>query len=145
MLVRNPNLGIISRIRQQATSFAFSVRVGNAPTQPEKVHTMTSRIAIMLIALISVKPTSKHSKGRVSFDCIPRDFCLCPGAALTYEQAEQFWGSILHKEESRGIKKYFRINSSIFSYPKWVVWWTWDTKQRVNASGTSNIPASSFH
>ncbi|KAI4537863.1 hypothetical protein MG293_012726 [Ovis ammon polii] len=35
------------------------------------------------------------------------------GAALTCEQAKEFWDSILHKEESRGIKKHFRINSSI--------------------------------
>ena len=46
------------------------------------------------------------------------------GAALTSEQAEQFWDSILHREESRGIKKYFQISFSILSRPKWVVWCT---------------------
>ena len=47
------------------------------------------------------------------FNYIPGGFCLCPGAALTCEQAKQFQDSILHKEESHGIKKYSRINSCI--------------------------------
>ena len=37
---------------------------------------------------------------------------------MSSEQAELFWNSILHKEESHGIKKYFQINFSIFSCPK---------------------------
>ena len=65
-----------------------------------------------------MKKKTKKTKGRVPFNCIPGDFCLCPRAALTFEQAEQFWDSILHKEESHGIRKCFRINSSILSCPK---------------------------
>ena len=67
------------------------------------------------------------------------------GAALTSEQAEQFWDSILHREESRGIKKYFQINFYILSHPKWVVWCTWDTNEGANASGTSSLWSSSSH
>ena len=52
------------------------------------------------------------------FTCIPGDFGLYPGEALTCEQAEQFKDSILHKEESPGIKNYFKINSSILSCSK---------------------------
>ena len=43
MLVGNPNLGIISLSRHQATFDALSVRVGKASTHPENVHTMTRR------------------------------------------------------------------------------------------------------
>ena len=79
------------------------------------------------------------------FNCIPGVFCLCPGAALTCEQAEQFWDSILHREESRGIKKYFRINFSILSHPTWVVCCTRDTDEGPNALGTSSLPSGSSH
>ena len=43
MLVGNPNLGIISLSRHQATFDVLSVRVGKASTHPENVHAMTSR------------------------------------------------------------------------------------------------------
>ena len=43
MLVGNPNLGTISLSRHQGTLDAFSVRVGEASTHPENIHTMTSR------------------------------------------------------------------------------------------------------
>ena len=43
ILVVNPNLGIISRSRQWATSLAFSVRVGKPSTHLESVHNLTSK------------------------------------------------------------------------------------------------------
>ena len=43
MLVGNPDLGAISLSRHQATSEALSVQVEKASTNPENVHTMTSR------------------------------------------------------------------------------------------------------
>ena len=43
VLVGNPNPGTISLSRHQATFDALSVWVGQASTQPENIHTMTSR------------------------------------------------------------------------------------------------------
>ena len=112
ILVGNPNLGISSQIKQWATWFAFSVRWGRPLPN-------CRRYILWLVSndnagtFISVKSTSKCSKGRVPFNCIPGDLCWCLGAALTCEQAEQFWDSILHREESRGIKKF---SKSIFLF-----------------------------
>lgn len=43
MVIGIPNQGMISFRRSQATSGAFSAQGGKASTQPENVHTKTSR------------------------------------------------------------------------------------------------------
>ena len=47
------------------------------------------------------------------FNCIPGGFCLCPGAALTCEQAEHFQDSIRHKQESHELRNILKL---IFSF-----------------------------
>ena len=112
ILVGNPNLGISSQIKQWATWFAFSVRWGRPlPNCRRYILWLVSNANAG--TFISVKSTSKCSKGRVPINCIPGDLCWCLGAALTCEQAEQFWDSILHREESHGIKKF---SKSIFLF-----------------------------
>ena len=66
-------------------------------------------------------------------------------AALTCEQAVQFWGFVLHREERRGTKKYFQISSSSLSWPRWVTWCVWLTTVGASSSGTNNLPLGNSH
>lgn len=65
------NQGMISFRRNQATSCAFSVRVGKASIQPENVHTKTNRYLKPRTQGSSVKSTIVFSNGAPPTLCIP--------------------------------------------------------------------------
>ena len=94
---------------------------------------------------ISVKSTSRCSKGSVPFSWIPRGLCLCREAVLTCKQAVKFWDSVLHREERQGNKKYYQISSSSLSLPRWVALCIWLTRVGASSSGTNNLPLGNSH
>ena len=109
---------------------------------PENAHTMTSKEGMV----ISVNSTSRCWKENMAFSWIPGGFCLCWEGALTCEQAMQFWDFVLHREERKGSKKYFQINSPSLSWPRWVPWCVWLTSVDAKSFGANNLsPGNSHH
>ena len=83
-------------------------------------------------------------KRQHAFYLIPWRF-LCQEAALTCEQAVQFWDFVLHREERQGTKKYFQISSYSLPWPRWVALCVWLTRVGASSSSTNNLPLGNSH